>query len=185
MSSLRSRITPEDYQRLSEVAATEMSGGQADILTTRLFFRLLRFGNRLSKDFETAIRSKADLSFPGYQLLFSLKAVGPLGSNELARLSAVSTASMTSLLHTLERKGYVLREDDPDDARKKIISLTEAGESLVADLHVYGMDREIAWSQALTREEGQQLDELINKLLTHQPWSPEASETPDTPWKQD
>lgn len=185
MSSLRSRIAPEEYQRLSEVAATEMSDGQADILTMRLFFRLLRFGNRLNKDFETAIRSKANLSFPGYQLLFSLKAVGPLGSNELARLAAVSTASMTSLLHTLERKGYVLREDDPDDARKKIISLTAAGQELVAELHIESMDREVAWSQALTKEEGEQLDELISKLLAHQPWGNGDGDVPKTPWKQD
>ena len=185
MSSLRSRISPEEYQRLSEAAATEMSNGQADILTTRLFFRLLRFGNRLSKDFETAIRSRADLSFPGYQLLFSLKAVGPLGSNELARLAAVSTASMTSLLHTLERKGYVLREDDPGDARKKIISLTEVGERLVAELHVESMEREVAWSQALTKAEGEQLDGLISKLLAHQPWGNEDGNVSKTAWRQD
>src|SRR5699024_5482483 len=109
-------------------AALEMSNGQADLLSTRLFFRLLRLGNRLSKDFESAIRQKTKLSFPGFQLLFSLKAVGEVGSVQLTRIAGVSTASMTSLLHTLEGKGYVLRREDPDDARKKIVSLTEAGE---------------------------------------------------------
>ena len=91
---------------------------------------------------------------------------------------------MTSLLHTLERKGYVLREDDPEDARKKIISLTDAGERLVAELHVVGMDREVAWSQALTKEEGEQLDELVSKLLAHQPWHNGEGSLVKSPWKQ-
>lgn len=183
MSNAQSRITPDKYQEYAETAALDMSDGQVDILTTRLFFRLLRLGNRLSKDFELAIRRKSQLSFPGYQLLFSLKAVGQVGSIQLARIAGVSTASMTSLLHTLERKGYVVRQEDPEDARKKLVSLTRVGDQLVCELHQENMARELAWSQAMTREQAEQLNELVSILLEHQPWPVGSEATSTTYWK--
>lgn len=185
MSNSQARITRQEYQKHAEDAALDMSNGQADILTTRLFFRLLRLGNRLSKDFESAIRQKSKLSFPGYQLLFSLKAVGDVGSIQLARIAGVSTASMTSLLHTLEGKGYVLRKEDPDDARKKIVSLTGAGQELVSALHRENMARELAWSKALTRDQAEQLNQLVSALLEHQPSPVGAELSFDEYWKHD
>lgn len=163
------RVGPREYQELAERAAAAMSGNQADALSVRLFFNLLRVGNRLSKDFEVPIRESAGLSFAGYQLLFSLKAVGPINPNLLARIAGVSTASMSSLLNTLERKGFVSREADPEDGRKTIVRLTDEGESLVANLYLQNMDREQAWSTALTRSEAEQLSALVSKLLAHRP----------------
>lgn len=162
-------ITPDDYQALAERAAKRMSGGHADELSTKLFFSLLRMGNRLSKDFEVAIRRNASLSFAGYQLLYTLNAVGRMNSNQLARIAGVSTASMSSLLNTLERKGLVLRQDDPKDGRRTIVTLTENGEDLIFTLYRQNVDRELAWSQALPRQEAEQLWILIDKLLKHRP----------------
>ncbi|MDI3330157.1 MAG: MarR family transcriptional regulator [Micrococcus sp.] len=163
------RIGPKEYEELAERAAAAMSDGQADALSVRLFFNLLRVGNRLSKDFEVAIRQSAGLSFAGYQLLFSLKSVGPINPNLLARIASVSTASMSSLLNTLERKELISREADPEDGRRTIVRLTEAGETLVESLYLQNMDREQAWSLALTHAEAVQLSELLAKLLMHRP----------------
>ena len=163
------RITPTEYQRLAERASSEMSGGQSDSMSVGLFFNLLRVGNRLAKDFEVAIRQMAGLSFAGYQLLFTLKATGPINPNLLARIASVSTASMSSLLSTIEKKGLITREADPVDGRKTIVHLTEDGESMVQKLYLQNMDRERAWSKGLTRLEAQQLAYLTTKLLMHRP----------------
>lgn len=185
------RIGPKEYEELAERAAGAMSDGQADALSVRLFFNLLRVGNRLSKDFEVAIRQSAGLSFAGYQLLFSLKSVGSINPNLLARIASVSTASMSSLLNTLERKKLISREPDPEDGRKTIVRLTEAGETLVESLYLQNMDREQAWSVALTHAEAVQLSELLTKLLMHRPrpygedpdarafWAPEGEDADD------
>jgi DNA-binding MarR family transcriptional regulator len=178
------RVSSQQYQEYAERAAALMSDGQADPMSVRLFFALLRVGNRLSKDFEVAIRQTADLSFAGYQLLFTLKAVGPVNPNHLARLSSVSTASMSSLLNTLERKGLLSRSADPEDGRRTIVDLTEAGDDLVSVLYLENMDREQAWSQALTQHEAETLAELLSKILTHKP-RPYGTEPPSGAYWQD
>lgn len=43
----------------------------------------------------------------------------------------VTTASVTSLLDTLERRELVTRSPDPDDRRKVLVELTAAGRELV------------------------------------------------------
>lgn len=169
MTETNAKISPQQYQELAELTAHQVSDGRADGLSTTLFFKLLRMGNRLSKDFEVAIRQRADLSFAGYQLMFTLKAVGELTSNQLARLASVSTASMSSLLNTMERKGLVEREADTIDRRRTIICLTEQGQSMMESLYLGNMDRELAWSQGLTRDEAEILSDLVEKLLLHRP----------------
>lgn len=165
----RRRITSQQYQELAEQAALLMSDGQSDAMSVRLFFALFRVGNRLSKDFEVAIRQTSGLSFAGYQLLFTLKSVGSINPNLLARLAGVSTASMSSLLNTMERKGLVSRSADPEDGRRTIVDLTDSGDDLVSTLYLENMDREQAWSEALTRDEAEVLSELLRKILAHKP----------------
>lgn len=169
MSETNRKITSQRYQELAEEVSHQISDGRADELSTKLFFNLLRMGNRLSKDFEVAIRQRAGLSFAGYQLLFTLKAVGELHSNQLARLASVSTASMSSLLNTMERKELVLRVADPIDRRRTVIRLTDLGQSMIESLYLGNMDRELAWSKGLTRDEAETLSELVAKLLQHRP----------------
>ena len=43
----------------------------------------------------------------------------------------VTTASITSLLGTLERRGLITRLSDPTDRRKQLVSITDAGRELV------------------------------------------------------
>ena len=175
--SSTTRISAARFLELSVAATQEMSGGTADQLSTRLFFNLLRVGNRLAKDFEVAVRSAAGMSFSGYQVLFTLRTVGPVNPNSLARLASVSTASMSSMLNTLERKGTIQRLPDPGDGRRTVVQLTEAGEELVEQLHAENTERERAWSQALSREEAELLDVLLRKMLNHRPTPPGATST--------
>ena len=43
----------------------------------------------------------------------------------------VTTASTTSLLDTLEKRGLVTRETDPQDRRRQLVSITAEGRALV------------------------------------------------------
>ncbi len=43
----------------------------------------------------------------------------------------VTTATMTSVLDTLERKGYIRRQPDPVDRRRVLVGLTAEAESLL------------------------------------------------------
>ena len=72
------------------------------------------------------------LSSAGRQALVALDgARHPLSPTALSEQLLVTTASMSSLLDTLERRGLVSRRPDPDDRRKQLVSLTPAGRALV------------------------------------------------------
>ena len=66
------------------------------------------------------------LSAAGFEALKQL-AIGSSSPLALAQALAVSKPAMTSLLQTLERRGWIALEADPDDGRRKRVSLTSAG----------------------------------------------------------
>jgi DNA-binding MarR family transcriptional regulator len=55
----------------------------------------------------------------------------PLSPTTIAERLLVTTASTTSLLDTLERRGLLTRLPDPDDRRRLLVSLTEQGRQIV------------------------------------------------------
>ena len=74
------------------------------------------------------------LSAAGRQALAILEgSAEPLSPTTIAERLLVTTASTTSLLDTLERRGLLTRLPDPDDRRKLLVSLTEEGRQVVDD----------------------------------------------------
>ena len=43
----------------------------------------------------------------------------------------ISTATMTSVLDTLERNGYIVRQPDPADRRRVLVDITPAAQALL------------------------------------------------------
>jgi len=64
--------------------------------------------------------------------LTRLATSGPARLTDLASAEEVSQPSMSSLVARLVEQGLVLRRTDPADARAVLLSLTPAGEALVA-----------------------------------------------------
>jgi MarR family transcriptional regulator, 2-MHQ and catechol-resistance regulon repressor len=81
----------------------------------------------------------ANQALNGYQLspaarqaLAVLDGAGqPLSPTEIARRLIVTTASITSLLDTLQRRGLAERRPDPADRRRLLITITPAAQDLV------------------------------------------------------
>ena len=162
------RIGSSEYESLARAAAIELYP-DVDSPAMALCFNLIRAANRMTTDMEVSVHRPMGISFAGYRLLFTIKSVGQVNPNELARLSSVSTASMASLLNTLEKCGLVTRAPDPEDKRKTVVQLSDEGEQMVADLFQINNQREQAWAAGLTETEASILAELLRKLLLHHP----------------
>lgn len=68
----------------------------------------------------------------GYRGMFVMLRIlhesdGKVVAGDLAKLMNVSTARIASALNTLEKKNYIKRESEANDARKVVIVLTEQG----------------------------------------------------------
>jgi DNA-binding MarR family transcriptional regulator len=93
---------------------------------------LVRTADALVAEIQRRRREIAELSASAFQALAVLEgAHEPLAGHVIAERLLVSTASMTSLLDTLERRGLVERRSHPDDRRKVLIHLTDEARKIV------------------------------------------------------
>ncbi len=67
------------------------------------------------------------LSLPERSALARLDRGGPATPSALARREQISPQGMGATLAGLEARGLVARHSDPDDGRRVVMSLTEAG----------------------------------------------------------
>jgi DNA-binding MarR family transcriptional regulator len=93
---------------------------------------LVRTADALLREFERRRRAVADLSASAFQALAILDGAGePIPGHVVAERLLVSSASMTSLLDTLEKRGLIERHPHPIDRRKVLIHLTDQGRVIV------------------------------------------------------
>jgi MarR family transcriptional regulator, organic hydroperoxide resistance regulator len=65
--------------------------------------------------------------------LFALDGKDAVPAGELARAADLNPATITAMLDSLARNGIIERQADPDDRRVILVSLTEAGQDLMAE----------------------------------------------------
>jgi DNA-binding MarR family transcriptional regulator len=56
---------------------------------------------------------------------------GPVPAGQVSAQMHISTATMTSVLDTLERNGYVHRHPDPADRRRVLVDITPAAQAVL------------------------------------------------------
>ena len=78
-------------------------------------------------------RVPRDMSLTQMSTLSTLADGGPRRITDLAAIQGVAQPSMTEMIATLERAGYVQRHRDPLDGRVSLASLTAAGRDCLRD----------------------------------------------------
>jgi DNA-binding MarR family transcriptional regulator len=68
-----------------------------------------------------------EVTMPEISALARLDRSGPTTATALARLEQISPQSMGATLAALESRGLVARAPDPDDGRRAVVSLSDAG----------------------------------------------------------
>ena len=91
------------------------------------FFLLAR--DRVPMDF-----LRTELTMRQLKVLYTLYLEGPQTCGALASAQEVSLPTMTGILARLERRGYLDRRRDRDDARRVISDLSSEGRELVSRL---------------------------------------------------
>ena len=56
---------------------------------------------------------------------------GPIPAGEVSARMHITTGTMTTVLDTLERNGYIRRLADPDDRRRVLIDITDSAQSVL------------------------------------------------------
>jgi DNA-binding MarR family transcriptional regulator len=74
-----------------------------------------------------------ELTLSESSTLSRLERGGPASSSELARFDRISPQSMGVTVAALEDRRLIVRDRDPEDGRRIVLSITEAGRQLIHD----------------------------------------------------
>jgi len=88
----------------------------------------------------------------------------PLPPNKIAERLIISRASVTSLIDSLERRGYVRRAPHATDRRMLLIELTDAGRQVAHEFRLLVHQNQKAWMVVLTEQEQDQLIEALHRI---------------------
>ena len=128
-------------------------------------FDLFRAANRLMQDFESTIHRPLGMTWAGFRVLFCIWVEQAVEPRDLARLCAISRATVSSVLNTLERDALVTRGRQSADRRVVTVVITERGRQRVKQAFERQHLREQQWLGELDREAIDGLVALLRHLL--------------------
>src|SRR6478609_9788725 len=100
------------------------------------YFALMEVSSLLRHAVEKQLRDAGDLSYVQFQLLARL-GDAPDGQRRMTDLAdgvVYSRSGLTYQAHSLVQRGLVARSPSPDDERSTVLTLTDAGRAVLADV---------------------------------------------------
>jgi DNA-binding MarR family transcriptional regulator len=85
----------------------------------------------------------------------------------IADALAVDPSRLVAVLDSLEERGLIVRQRDPHDRRRHVVSITDAGTDVLADLRRMATELEDAFLAPLDAESRESFHELLLQLAAH------------------
>ena len=127
------------------------------------------FALRLAFQYHTAIftsRMVGELTQPQFAALWTLQAIGKCSQNSLGRLTALDSATIKGVIKRLAQRRLVSAAPDLADKRRLVLTVTEAGKTLLHDAERAAADITEATLVNLTATERHHLLALLAKTYT-------------------
>jgi DNA-binding MarR family transcriptional regulator len=148
------------------IAAWKRERPDLDLTPLSVLSRITRIARHLDIARRDAF---GDLENWGFDVLAALRRAGAphqLSPGQLMQETMVTSGTMTNRLDRLEELDLITREQDPDDGRGSLVTLTKAGiravDSALEDL----LENERKLLKALSAKDRDTLAELLSTLVT-------------------
>lgn len=105
-----------------------------------------------------------DLTSTQWAALAKLAETGPLSQNRLGRRTAMDAATIKGVIDRLTRRGLTETRPDPNDGRRLMVELSEAGRDLVAAIAPNALRITDETLEPLSAVERERLVTLLLKL---------------------
>ena len=135
---------------------------QALKLENQLCFPLYACSKEVVRRYKPYL-DELDLTYTQYITMMVLWEKEQINVKELGECLFLDSGTLTPLLKKLENKGYITRERSKQDERNLIISITPEGLALRDE--ALAVPSNMVKCVNLTKEEAQQLYQLLYKLL--------------------
>ncbi|MBK9924580.1 MAG: MarR family transcriptional regulator [Anaerolineales bacterium] len=85
------------------------------------------------------------LSMPQFGVMMQLHHRGAFGMSEVSERFEITPAAASQLVDKLVQNGFILREEDPNDRRAKLLNLTDKGRDVIQQ----GLEERYRWMDQL------------------------------------
>lgn len=130
-------------------------------------FQLRQLSNLYTKNTASVYQRKFGLTMNKWRLIALVDAAGHISLNRLANQAQFDKGLTSRIITALSERDVILRQPDPRDARGIVLSLTEHGQALVAEVFPQAVELNTQLQSCLTRAERETLAVVLQKL-THQ-----------------
>ncbi len=155
-----SDISLPRHMTMKETRATHASLNETD---TRNLTDFIMFSQRNLILKLSPVLNRGRISYPQFFLLAYLEEEECLSMSSIARIMGHSTAAATGMVDKLEQLGHLRRYTAAADRRKIMVSITDRGRQLVADLRS-NIAQDLA--QLMAREDERVALKRTNNLLS-------------------
>jgi MarR family 2-MHQ and catechol resistance regulon transcriptional repressor len=104
------------------------------------------------------------VSAAGGLVLGILRDRGEMSPSDLGDRLIVTRATVTGLLDSLERRGFVRRTANPSDRRSLLVEITPAGVTVLREVRTLIHGHEKAWMAALSEAELHTYIDLLHRI---------------------
>ncbi len=109
--------------------------------------------------------SKYDLVKGQADLLLLIKDNNGITQNELASLEGIKDSSMSVRIHKLEKLGYIIREVDSENLKKKRVYITTSGKTASVQCRRILNEFEKQLYKGFAKKDKKQLEKYFEKIL--------------------
>ena len=155
-------MRPDSVTQPSPEDAPNDTNGDASFVDDYLLYLLAR-ASRVASDQFHAHLVRLGVPVPTWRVLAVLSGAGAVTIGELAAKCLFKQPTLTKTVDRLEADGLVRRQTGSADRRQVYVSITDQGETLVADLIGKAKEHERFILAGLT---GRQADQLKSSLRT-------------------
>jgi MarR family transcriptional regulator, 2-MHQ and catechol-resistance regulon repressor len=155
----------DDFNKEEIDIMQRVSGLPIDELGLAVASNIWRSAQLFKLKMEREVLREHDLSFASFSTLFIVWIWGPIETREIARSQAVSKATVTSLVNTLEKQNLVKRRNGKKDRRLVTVELTDKGKNLIEWVFPKFNEGEVEVAKSLSEKEQDTLAHLLRKVI--------------------
>lgn len=150
-----------NYEKISTFAV-KLEKMENYELTRELILQTLKTRMAFRQTLQRVLkRNNVDMTFEMLQIMNCLWHEQGVSQQMLAEKTAKDKACLTNLMANLEKKGWIVRREDPLDRRNRLVYLTPQGEEING--HVRPLIKDV-YSQAGIRMGIKEVNTCINQL---------------------
>ncbi len=135
-------------------------------LESRLTFRLSVLSKLLDHQAQELLAG-TDINLTSYRMLQIISTFDTVSISDISRFCGIDRAQVSRSAVDLDKRGLVVFSDDPASQRKKLVSLSDAGQELIDQLRPRFLARNAEFDALLGPERRTALTEAINILTEH------------------